>query len=745
MGTEQLPSYSELPLAPGGRGRSAWHLFGREDNVGLVNLQTPERVAAAAREIRHGRMFNLNAPTDYYRPPLYARSAARHRLIPEPGDNGFDDEIDAFNPQAGSQWDSLAHVPAAPGRFYNGVTVPQVRQSHRNTIGHWVAHGIAGRGVLLDAERITGASPGEAAGFTVADLERCRRSAGTEIEPGDILVLHTGFGRWYSGQPESARAAMADERVLTAAGVEHSEAMAEYLWDLHISAIVSDGPSVEMWPPDWRKEAQPFGFLHHTLIGLFGLALGELWWLADLADDCRGDGRYTMFVASAPLNVPGGVSSPAERGGLQVTQVLRRIADLPDFFALVEDDWHLDLLDTGLRLMRARVPGLLRVSPELVVAFRYRDIRDLAVARDVGNMPIDVLTGQSARREPGRARPAEDDPAGERRGFFLMLADQAFTHNPPLHQLTRRMLSRQILRRNMRRLEPLAAEISSSLLDGIRGRSEVDFAAEVARPFAARFWGGVLGLTAGESAEVAALMRDLDRIFQLQRSPGDSRVVDRAAGRYVDIVTCCVDRELAAGRNSFIQEMAADLAVIDVEGKPESLGSYVAANLFDGFHTVGVAVSNALYALLAADRYEDMLREPGLVPAAFGEALRIAPPLLLTHRYTLADVVHDGLLLPAGTAIAMLWGSPGFDPSVFEDPWRLRWDREPRLLFAFGGGPHLCPGRTAAHVLVEHALRTFVARGINWQLVDGHSYRWQPASAMRELVDFPVRVTWPRG
>jgi hypothetical protein len=41
------------------------------------------------------------------------------------------------------------------------------------------------------------------------------------------------------------------------------------------------------------------------------MALGELGWLADLADDCRGDERYTMFLTSAPLNVPGGVSSPA--------------------------------------------------------------------------------------------------------------------------------------------------------------------------------------------------------------------------------------------------------------------------------------------------------------------------------------------------------------------------------------------------------------------------------------------------
>ncbi|MGN6791123.1 MAG: hypothetical protein ACTHJW_01900, partial [Streptosporangiaceae bacterium] len=81
MGSQQLPSYAELQEAPGGRGRSAWHLFGPDDNVGLINLQTPERIAAAAREIRHGRMFNLNAPIDLFSPPLYGRNATSHRLI----------------------------------------------------------------------------------------------------------------------------------------------------------------------------------------------------------------------------------------------------------------------------------------------------------------------------------------------------------------------------------------------------------------------------------------------------------------------------------------------------------------------------------------------------------------------------------------------------------------------------------------------------------------------------------------
>ncbi len=443
----------------------------------------------------------------------------------------------------------------------------------------------------------------------------------------------------------------------------------------------------------------------------------------------------------------------AEAGDHAAAEVTGSITGLPDFFAHVGDGWHLDLMDAACTLMDTAGPGLLRVSPEVVVAFRYHDVKELSVTRDAGNMPIEVLSGQSNRRQnggasgaggAGRAGGAGDaasEPAGEQRAFFTMLADQAFTHNPPLHKLTRRMLSRQLLRHNLQRLRPLAADITASLLAGIRRGSAIDFGADIARPYVARFWGDVLGLTFDESAEVGALMRDLDLIFALQRTPEDSAVIDRAAGRYVEIVTRGVDRALAAGDNQLIAEMAGDLADIDVYGKPQSLGSYVAANLFDGFHTVGVAVSNALYVLLAAGRYEDILRDPALVPKVFGESLRIAPPLLLTHRYALADIVHDGVLLPAGTAIAMLWGSPGFDPEVFDDPWRFRWDREQRVLFTFGGGPHLCPGRTAAHVLVEHALAAFVERGVRWRLVDGHPYRWQPASAMRELVDFPVEVS----
>ena len=233
-------------------------------------------------------------------------------MLTTPEDPGLDDELDSFNPQSSSQWDSLGHVPYATDAFYNGATKDDVMNRGRGTIDHWARRGIAGRGVLLDVEQVLGDGfdPGAAVALSVADLERCRAAAGVEWRPGDILVLHTGFGRWYLAQDQAAREKAADERTLTAAGVEHTEDMARYLWDSHVSAVVSDSPSVEVWPPDWSRESRPFGFLHRMLIGSFGMGLGELWWTADLADDCRQDGRHTMFISSAPLNVAGGISSP---------------------------------------------------------------------------------------------------------------------------------------------------------------------------------------------------------------------------------------------------------------------------------------------------------------------------------------------------------------------------------------------------------------------------------------------------
>lgn len=310
----ELPAYDDLPEGPSG-GRLAWHLFGADDQLGLLNLLTEERVREAASLVRAGKTFPLDHSLTYYRPAVnHDRATPTHRLLAMKGGYAFDDVLDGFYPQGGSQWDALAHVGYDTDQFYNGTTSEQIRSQGRLSIEAYAQRGVVARAVVLDMPATLAAAgidydPGSTHTFSVADLQAAAAHGGVEHRVGDIILLYTGFEDWYAQQPQSVRDELPQQ--LATPGIEQSEDMARYLWNLHAAGIASDNYSVEAWPPRWGKAHRPFGFLHQMLIGSFGMAIGELWHLSDLVADCRADGVYEGMLASAPLNSPGGVGSPA--------------------------------------------------------------------------------------------------------------------------------------------------------------------------------------------------------------------------------------------------------------------------------------------------------------------------------------------------------------------------------------------------------------------------------------------------
>jgi kynurenine formamidase len=318
-GDRPLPRYDELPVEPLGA-RHAWGVFGEGDSIGRLNLLGPERVLEAVGLVKKGAVFPLDAAVGEFDPPLDTdRARARHRVLEGRGRTGvehFDDVLDDYFPQVSSQWDSLAHIAAEPDRFYNGATPEDVLTGRRNTIDHWSRRGVVTRGVLLDVRRALEREHGDAAdtshgsyALSVADLELARRHGRVEYSTGCIVMVRTGFVSWYRQQTPEARRSLAAS--LEAPGVEHTEAMARYLWDTGAAAIVSDTFAVEVWPPDWTRASRAWGFLHRALIGRLGLPLGELWDLDTLAADCDDDGVHECLVASAPLHLSGGIGSPA--------------------------------------------------------------------------------------------------------------------------------------------------------------------------------------------------------------------------------------------------------------------------------------------------------------------------------------------------------------------------------------------------------------------------------------------------
>jgi kynurenine formamidase len=312
---DNLPSFADLPVKPGAPPKSAWGLFGDDDQLGCLNLLTAERVLAGATLVRKGAVFPLNLRIDRPDPPLYGRGAPRHTITGE-GGNGRDDYLDSFWPQASSQWDGLRHIRHHGHGFYNGTSDEQIVPGDGGRLGmeHFARKGIAGRGVLIDVAahmQSTGQTTDfMRAGFiTRQTLEAALEEQNTDIQTGDILLIRTGWMQWYLefASPEEKRhlAEASARREMEAPGIGPPDDMAEFLWDLHVTAVAADNPALEAYPPPTDDD-----FLHRTLIPLMGIPIGELWYLEELAADCAEDDIYEFFLTSAPLHVPGGVGSP---------------------------------------------------------------------------------------------------------------------------------------------------------------------------------------------------------------------------------------------------------------------------------------------------------------------------------------------------------------------------------------------------------------------------------------------------
>ncbi len=305
-----LPRFSDLPELPTGE-RHAWDVFGRTDQLGTLNFITSREVLKATRTATAGRVINLSLPLDLPNPSLVSTRRIYQHYV-STGRLARDDWLDGFYPQASSQWDSLQHIRYRQFGFYGGREDADL---DRGELGIDVVarRGIAGRGVLVDVPACFEAvgrplRPDTRTPLRPDDLEMVLQWEGVDVEPGDILLIRTGWLRWYLGLDEAGRKRLAgglDGGTLESVGLDPGQATAAWLWDRRVAAVAADNPAVEALPV--RREE---GFLHQRLIALLGMPLGELWDLEGLSQACRELGRYCFLLVSVPLYIPRGVGSP---------------------------------------------------------------------------------------------------------------------------------------------------------------------------------------------------------------------------------------------------------------------------------------------------------------------------------------------------------------------------------------------------------------------------------------------------
>ncbi|KAH6669389.1 putative cyclase-domain-containing protein [Halenospora varia] len=307
MRAQDLPSFKDMP-------KGLWDKNGERDSCGSLNLLTPENTQEAQKEIRSGKGIALNWNHECIHSPGFGREKPQHHFkdLSSMGFVAFDDLIH-INTQSGSQWDGFRHWAHQDTKlYYNNLQhdqIPDPAHSEKNGIHHWTRRGgIVGRGVLIDY-----ASYAEKHGIkyeattrheiSVKDVEAIAKEQGVEFKPADILIIRSGWVKWYTevNDEERIRGATNGHEHMGLAG--NAETV-EWLWDHHFAAVAGDAIAFEAWPPK-----APYR-LHDHFLAMWGTPIGELWNLEELAEQCKKENKYSFFLTSAPLNVHGGVASP---------------------------------------------------------------------------------------------------------------------------------------------------------------------------------------------------------------------------------------------------------------------------------------------------------------------------------------------------------------------------------------------------------------------------------------------------
>jgi kynurenine formamidase len=201
--TAASPNSGWVPPTSAERCPSKW---GPGDVRGSGNHVKPENVLRAVRLIKTGEMIELGHVLSADMPLIGARRfdlvVRNNGKIPTPGQRGaFTEAVFTELGQVGTQWDGFAHQMIG-GELYNCVKVDDVITATGFTkLGVENDGTFMSRGVLIDVAKLKGVDMlGDTYLITPEDLQQALARQKLTLQPGDVVLINTGWGRlWGDG------------------------------------------------------------------------------------------------------------------------------------------------------------------------------------------------------------------------------------------------------------------------------------------------------------------------------------------------------------------------------------------------------------------------------------------------------------------------------------------------------------------------------------------------------------------
>jgi kynurenine formamidase len=287
-----------------------WGRWGPDDERGTLNLITDEAVARASACIRTGRRFALALPLSENGPmmgnvpgrpsnPKRTMLSLHLAMTKDPDAIRFSDDQVSMPLQAATHWDSLAHV-SYMGKIYNGFDEGSVDENGAARCGIDKVGTLVSRAVLLDVaralevERLDGGYA-----ITPSDLDAALARARTDVGPGDVVLVRTGFIQLF----------LSGARAQYGAGDMPGLGIGCPLWfhERDVAAVATDTLAFEVWPVERKDVLFP---VHLLDLVEMGMLQGQNFNMEELSASCAEDGVYELFLSATPEPFARGLGGP---------------------------------------------------------------------------------------------------------------------------------------------------------------------------------------------------------------------------------------------------------------------------------------------------------------------------------------------------------------------------------------------------------------------------------------------------
>ena len=254
---------------PPGENQRCPSKWGAGDERGSGNLMKPEQVLKAAKLIRTGEVIELGQVLDPTNMPFFPGRqlsilTKRTNVLPQSNRRISNEEMVIGElGQIGTQFDGFSHQGIDNG-FYNCFKQDQIATRNGYTkLGIEKVGAFVTRGVLIDVAALKGVQMlPDSYEITVQDLQGALKRQNLTIQPGDAIIVHTGWGKLWG--KDNVRYMKTDPGIGVAA--------AEWLAKQNPMLIGSDNWSVEVNPNPDPKISSP---VHQILLAVNGIHILE--------------------------------------------------------------------------------------------------------------------------------------------------------------------------------------------------------------------------------------------------------------------------------------------------------------------------------------------------------------------------------------------------------------------------------------------------------------------------------------